>query len=967
LKNPQRTFLFVAIILSIFSAGTFRLSAASKNSTTTRLSASEHRADVQVIPNKVVVKFSASQILRKQAPVTGITSFDALLKRHNVTALEPVLRSGKSDLRGRHAAALARIFYVKYVGNESPFTVADALYQDPAVEYAEPLYFHQITATPDDSAFTMQNHLSVIKAQEAWDVVKGEQGSVVIAIVDGGTDIDHPDIAANLWVNPAEIPENDIDDDNNGFVDDIHGWNFADNSPDPAGLPATPGNADHGTHTAGIAAAVTNNGVGVAGVSWNARLMAINVSSDTQDGRMAFSPDGILYGMENGADIISMSLGRSGGASLYEQDLINAATEAGAVVIAAAGNDANSAPHFPSSYDNVLSVAATSDNDLKAGFSSFGTTIDVSAPGIGVLSTVNNGRYERISGTSMSTPVVAGITALVKTLHSDWSGFQAGEQVRVTADEIDNQNPSFARLLGRGRVNALRAVTETMPSMRITDVRFTDSGGDGIIEPGETVDIDVTIKNYLAAATSVALSLNVNDQLITSTKTDANIASISTLEEITLASAFSVQVSPLAPSGYPVDFILDMSAGNYQDIDRFKMIVLPTSGNLASNNLALTITNVGRVGFGDPNDSKSGIGFRFKEGPNLLFEGAIMAGTGPNRISNAARTGSGYNSDFAVADGGEIQILTPGTLTDQESIGIFNDSQADNPMEITVTQETFSAGASPNDDFIIFRYNIENRSDTSLDNFHFGIFFDWDIDGENFFTNIADFDSTRNLGFAFDNSNQGPDTYVGAIVLTEGDVSYRAIYNDEHDPNNPSWGIYDDFTDAEKWQSISGGVQFTGAGPADISFSIGTGPFSIASDGLHEVAFALLAGVDKTDLQANADAAREFWRSRFTTGVEDGNPSVPTVFALRQNYPNPFNPQSTIAYDLPVAGKVRLEIFNIVGQRIRILVDALQTAGRYIAHWDGRDGRDIAVPSGIYLYRLQMNEFSMVRRMLLLK
>src|SRR5262249_41755021 len=152
-----------------------------------------------------------------------------------------------------------------------------------------PWWQYPLCATPNDPSYVFQaNYFNSMKFPASWDIAKGSQGQAIVALVDGGTQWLHPDLQANVWTNPGEIPGNGIDDDHNGFIDDVHGWNFANDSNDPTGLPATPTNGAHGTHTAGIACAVTDNGAGVAGTSWNAKLMPINASSPSNDNIIAF-------------------------------------------------------------------------------------------------------------------------------------------------------------------------------------------------------------------------------------------------------------------------------------------------------------------------------------------------------------------------------------------------------------------------------------------------------------------------------------------------------------------------------------------------------------------------------------------------------------------------------------------------------------------------------------------------------
>ena len=924
---------------------------------------------VKTIPNKLVIKFKDGLNLGKQLSSKGITSVDNLLTSYNIIELEQVIKGKQKLTTVKSNIQIENIYYASFVGEQSAISVAKTMSKNSLVEYAEPLYIHHPYDAPNDPQFSQQKYLDVIKAQQAWDVVKGELGNAVIAIVDGGTDLAHPDLADNLWINLDEIPNNGIDDDDNGFVDDVHGWNFANNSNDPSGLPNTPENANHGTHTAGIACAVTNNGAGVAGVSWNASLMPINISSPTEDGLFMFGTQGILYAAQNGADVISISWGGSA-FSRFEQDVINFATKRGVAIVAAAGNNNTSLLGFPASYENVTTVIATYNNDFKADFSNFGAKVDIAAPGVNIFNTLGNENYGVLSGTSMSTPLVAGVVGLVKSQHPNWRGIQASEQVRVTSDNIDRisrSNRAFSNQLGRGRVNAFRAVTETSPSIRITNVQFKDSNGDGVIVPGETVDVFLSLKNFLAPASNVNLVLGDDNSYVYLTNANANLPSINTMDRVSLTTPFTFNVLSSAPSGQLINFTLEISSGNYEDKDRFTLMIQPNFGTASINNIDVTVTNIGRLGFPDLANSGNGIGFKFLNGPNLLFEGALVTATSVNEISNAARgSDSSFDKDFTVARGGELQVVTPGAISDQESIGIFKDTQSDNPMNIRITQKTFAMNESPNDDFILFRYTVENQGSSALTNFHIGIFNDWDIDVRNYSTNVAAYDALRRIGYAFDTGN-GPDTHVGLSVLNEGGVSFRAIYNDENHPENSSWGVYDGFTDSEKWQALSGGLEFTRAGPADISCLIATGPFTIEPNSSIQLGFALLAGTDLIDLQANADAAKILWDELFADEVDEMKPKIPTEFSLKQNYPNPFNPTTSIQYELSKLSNVEMTIYNMLGQIIRTLVKERQSAGFYSMQWDGKNDAGEQVASGVYLYRIKAGDFTQTRKMLLLR
>jgi subtilisin family serine protease len=290
------------------------------------------------------------------------------------------------------------------------------------------LAFHA-AALPNDPSFASQWALrnsgqnggtigADIRATQAWDVTTGSR-SVVVGIVDSGIDITHPDLAANIWTNPGEIPGNGVDDDANGYIDDVHGWNFVDNTN------LVDDGFGHGTHVAGTVGAVGNNGIGVAGVSWQVSLMALKF----QDSRGIGSSSSVLAALnyatmmrrDHGINIVATnnSWQTLGGLSSLVQTAIQAEGDAGIVFVAAAGNngsDNDAVPRYPAGYrlPNVITVAATDGGNGLAGLSNYGaTTVDLGAPGIMIQSTFPLGTYGILSGTSMAAPQVTGVVALL--------------------------------------------------------------------------------------------------------------------------------------------------------------------------------------------------------------------------------------------------------------------------------------------------------------------------------------------------------------------------------------------------------------------------------------------------------------------------------------------------------------------------------------------------------------------------
>lgn len=341
----------------------------------------------------------------------------------------------------------------------------------PGVADVSPDYRVRALLTPDDARYpsawglnnTGQGGGTIdadIDAPEAWDRTTGSS-SVVVAVSDTGIDYTHPDLRDNMWRNPGEVAGNGIDDDHNGYVDDVFGYDFFNNDPDPMD------DHGHGTHVAGIIGAKGNNSLGVVGVNWNVKLMALKFLGTDGTGTLSGAIAALNYAVAMGASVSNNSWGGGGASDLYRQALVNASA-AGHIFVAAAGNESSNndtRPSYPASYniDNVIAVAATDNRDRLASFSNYGaTSVHLGAPGVEILSTVpRNGAvgdpsgYTACSGASMAAAHVTGVVALVKSLHPEWSARQVINQVLATADPV----PALqGRTITGGRVNAAAAV-----------------------------------------------------------------------------------------------------------------------------------------------------------------------------------------------------------------------------------------------------------------------------------------------------------------------------------------------------------------------------------------------------------------------------------------------------------------------------------------------------------------------------
>ena len=414
--------------------------------------------------------------------------------------------------RGLKARVLRRfafigVHHLQLPSGTSVPEAIDALQRSPLVAYAAPNGLHYLDATtPDDPSldqmWALQNTGqgggvpdADIDAPEAWDLGTGSH-DVVIAVIDSGIDLDHEDLAANIWTNPGEIPGNGIDDDGNGYVDDVHGWDFAANDSDPS--PAGGGCVGHGTHTAGTIGAVGDNGTGVVGVNWNVTLMPLKAFRPFLRILCAASDADLIAAIEYYTTMGVRVSNNSWGGVGANPAMIDAIRASNSLFVTAAGNDggdSDAVAHYPSNYDldNIVSVAATDRSDSLAGFSNYGlVSVDLGAPGTGILSTLPGDRYGSLSGTSMAAPHVAGVAGLL--LEQD---------VDLTVNELkwrllNGTDETGLPVATGGRLNAYGALQFGLSAPDVTVILTPLMGTD--VSPDSLFLLRISITNHTAGA-----------------------------------------------------------------------------------------------------------------------------------------------------------------------------------------------------------------------------------------------------------------------------------------------------------------------------------------------------------------------------------------------------------------------------------------------------------------------------------
>ncbi|MDP2647666.1 MAG: S8 family serine peptidase [Candidatus Yanofskybacteria bacterium] len=473
------------------------------------------RVESEFVPGELIVKFKSEY-----------TPTQHFLNSYDLRTPTPLLKKVKSAGLER---GLDRLFLV-HADTNNIEALIQRIQRDPRVEYAEPNFILTTQVMPNDPSFSQlwgMNNTgqtggisdSDIDAPEAWDSTR--DSNLIVGIIDTGIDYSHVDLAANIWINSGEIAGNGIDDDGNGYIDDIYGWDFVNNDNDPYD------DNGHGTHVAGTIGARGNNGIGVAGVNWQVKLAALKFLNASGSGTTVNAVQAIQYANQMGFKVTNNSWG-GGAYSQVLYDAISAANGAGNIFVAAAGNNGqntDSSPAYPASYNlpNIISVAVTDSSDNKASFSNYGAaSVDLGAPGVDIYSTVpisgcvncDPTGYKSLSGTSMAAPHVSGFAALLWSHISSASHLQVKDKILSSADLIESMEGITS---SGGRLNiynvfdndvtppaAIVDLSASSPTNNSIILSFTAAGDDGTLGQANRYDVrystvPITEDNFGAA------------------------------------------------------------------------------------------------------------------------------------------------------------------------------------------------------------------------------------------------------------------------------------------------------------------------------------------------------------------------------------------------------------------------------------------------------------------------------------
>jgi subtilisin family serine protease/PKD repeat protein len=721
------------------------------------------------------------------------------------------------------------------------------------VEYAEPYYENELLYVPNDPQANLstgkQTYLSVVKAYDAWNTEKADT-SIVIGIVDTGVNMNHEDLH-NIAYN-FDDPVNGLDDDEDGYIDNFHGWDIADNDNDP-----TADGHPHGTPVTGMSSAATNNGIGMAGTGFNSRYLPVKIAL-TSTQQLTREYEGIIYAANHGARVINLSWGGAGNFFQYGQDIINyAVLEKDVVVVAAAGNTNDELNFYPASFENVLSVGATDINDNKASWATYSYHIDITAPGDNVYTTKNDGGYEITTGSSFSSPMVAGAAALVRAHFPDLTAIQVMEQLRITSDDIYDigSNNNYTGKLGRGRLNIQRALSDILtPSVRLSDMQYQSNHGD-LIFPGDTVNVTQAFTNYLRQAKNLTINISNASDNVTLESEEIYIYSLDAFQSyVTSDQPLTFVVNDNVLPGDRLTFRVDFLGNFYEDFQYFEIRLTPDYFDISDGNIAATISSDGDIGF-DDEDFRDGNGISFENELITSNAGLIISQDKDHVIDNVINNFNDFTKDQDFISERPVRLYD-NSIADYDARSIFRAKDTvSSALPVRVEQKVLAWDNPTENGYLIFEYRIINTGDSIISGINAGLFADWDLG--DYETNEVATDEVLKLGYAFDKSSGN--RYSGLALLTDQAFSHYAI--DLASLNGNVADLDSVFSDSLKHEFLASNIPKTQAGTLgagnDVAQMLGAKQFDLLPKETAKVTIAMLASNSLDGLKQVLNSAKE--------------------------------------------------------------------------------------------------------------
>lgn len=940
----------------------------------------------ETIPGRIIIKFEPATGLRKAAPDDAIRTLKVL----GMSEMTPILLAGEARrMKGRDLPDdLERTYEVRYDSGLDPWFVASKLQGLPGVAYAEPQFVLRTQVMPNDPLIGQSgaDYFSALTIDGAWGTTISS-ADIIIAIVDSGTDYTHPDLRGKHWRNPTPGLAASLSPVLAHVANDTIGWNFWDSGPinNPVqNADPKPNGSSHGTHVGGLAAANTNNGLGIAGSGFNSSYMIVRVGGTVADPTaIGYGYPGILYAALNGAHVINCSFGGSN-YSNFGADVVRFATSLGSLVIGAAGNTNTETAFYPASFPEVLSVGSVASTNVRSTFSSYSFDVDVMSRGTSVLSTIPGTTYALNSGTSMAAPIAAGVAALVRHRFPTWSPERVRQQLRSAADNSIysiNSSSTFAFRLGNGLVNAQRAVTTPLPGIEVRRVEFL--GGTGRkLAMDENGTIAFTLVNHGAPTTAGFTVTGI------AMRNGMNVGGASPVTPGVIQTGDSVRVSipiRILPS-YDFTFTPLVRLAFSDPGHTYTDFHIASYGNflhdvVAVNRVKTSFASNGTIGYENSSSGTGGVGFMptvdqsgtLTELESLLYEAGLMVsfnGEGGAYVVNQVRAGSTADAHFRPTNA--FKVTQPGLISAIDGIATFTSSGFPSAPRLDVKQEVFAFDNTALNRSVFVKYTLKNQSSELMRSMRVGLFADWDIGNYN--ANSVDYSASDSLLYVFSPGETATYPYVAVVPLGAVSTAF-AIDNGYNGPiDSLRFGTYfsqsdaslDGFTRTEKRWALSAARAKTSISNVDVATVVATGPYMVDPGQEVVVGFVLSFGETLPILKSQIAEARNRQLFNVTPlgfGVS-GPPWIenPREIGLLPNYPNPFNPSTTIRFTVRSLTDVDIAVYDVLGRKVAQLADRRFAAGEHRISFDAE-----GLPSGQYLVRMSTGGQVYTRKVTLLK
>ena len=907
-------------------------------------------ATVEVLAGKVGLEVVAvSTLAGLETPLARVVQE----KRASLTA-ERQARIARAE------AELGRIIELSYAGDIHPRQAALLFQGLPEVEYAEPMSIPQPLSpqNPDDPGIDTLRQLRFVDAFEAWKIWPGDS-TVTIGIVDAGINMYHEDLWPNIAPNPGEEgldgegkdkATNGIDDDGNGVIDDWKGANLSFYLDD-----TEHGNtvgSEHGTQVAGYAAARADNGLGIAGLGNQCRFFPVKTASAKGLGGLVEGYNGVLYCARRGFQVVNCSWGKPE-YSQTEQDIIeNIVLAYDVAIVAGAGNNFKHEILYPAGFRYVMGVGGVNEQGLNV--KSWGEHVDITATS-GTTTSGTSNYFLLEPATSYTTPVVAGIVALVRSRWPELDARQALAHTRLTAANIDALNAGKEKLVGFGKADAYEAVATnpfSHPGLLIDSVWVTDMDGNprqyfGLGEKGRFGFRVVNVLGDLADGAAHIARYAEDSASIKFDETPVQIGSLASGESWVVPEGIPFEV--ISPGKGLTRLRIAFTGKDYEDYAYELLNLYRPYSVYSTPRMNLSFTESGHIGFDYRDFGTIGEGLTF-DTRSLLYEGGLIVASDRTHVLDNVRNDDPVNF-IQNADFTTVEI--PSAANDYTLV--LNDSQVDSAERIGVELRMQIQTVDTIANAVGIRIVARNTGDETLDSLRVGLFLDWDIDG------FAEGQTVRYVpdvpvqGIAMHAIAANPlGSHVAAGIAEPADATalFAIIYNAE------PLSLKDGFEKGEKWRTLSNGIGNPESGPGDISMVIGEVLADIPSGG--EDTAMIVLGFSADDEAEATEGMRRFVARRLSSIVAVEGTSQEGLFVK----PNPAMGRLDVRIPRGAHGTgATLRLRSVDGREVLNLSHQLVESGSETEFvLDVTD-----VPSGMYYLQYESEEWSALRSVIVVK